>query len=355
MHAYRSVIGLAALALATLLAACGDEDEAGAPTPSSTSTSTSSTSTSTAGGTVTLARKCEADRYTIGYPAGWSTNPGTAVPRCRFFHPEPFTVPEATEVVDRAVILDVESIPFARIVAATGGPSEEVLSRRAMTVSDRSALRVEVRSTGGLLPPGTAALRYMIDLGDATLVAVSYGVEGTDHQRNRDVLDAMVASLVIPDGEQCSAAALPTEPSRQDLPVPVAEMRRSILAAATACDFERLADLARTGSFTHSFGADGDPAAFWRRAEEDGEPLAALVHFLNQPFASRPAGDVVQYLWPRAYVYESWAAVPAEARDELRPIYGTEDFKRFERFGSYSGYRVGITAEGDWVFFVSGD
>ena len=304
---------------------------------------------------MTLSQTCEADRYTVGYPAGWATNPGTVVPRCRFFHPQPFTLPEATEVVDRAVILDVESIPFARMAASTGGGSEEVLSERPMTVSNRSALRVEARSAGGLLPPGTASLRYMIDLGDATLVAVTYGVGGTDHQHNRNVLEAMVASLVIPDGEHCSAAALPTEPSRQDLPEPVAKMRRSIVAAATACDFERLADLARAGSFTHSFGADGDPAGFWRRAEDDGEPLAALVHFLNQPFGSRPAGDVVQYLWPRAYGYGSWGDVPAEARDELRPIYGTADFMRFERFGSYNGYRIGITAGGDWVFFVSGD
>ena len=303
-----------------------------------------------------LEQTCEADRYTVGYPAGWATNPGTVVPRCRFFHPEPFTVPEATEVVDRAVILHVESIPFARIVESTGGESEEVLARRELTVSGRRALRAEVRSTDGLLPAGTPSLRYMIDLGDATLVAVTNGVEGSDHQRNRDVLEAMVASLVIPADEDCSAANLSAEPtSLPDLPGPVAEMRRSIVAAATACDFERLAELARAGSFSHSFGDDGDPAAFWRRAEADGEPLAALVHFLNRPFATRPAGDVTQYLWPRAYGYESWTAVPAEARDELRPVYGTEDFKRFERFGSYNGYRVGITAGGDWVFFIGGD
>ena len=110
-----------------------------------------------------------------------------------------------------------------------------------------------------------------------------------------------------------------------------------------------------TPTFTHSFGDGGDPAAFWRRAEEDGEPLTALIHFLNQPFAIRAAGDVTQYLWPRAYSYETWGAVPGEARTELQPIYGAEDFKRFERFGSYSGFRAGITAGGDWIFFVGGD
>lgn len=110
-----------------------------------------------------------------------------------------------------------------------------------------------------------------------------------------------------------------------------------MVAAATACDFERLAELARAGSFTHSFGDGDDAAAFWRKTELDGEPLGTLVQFLNRPFATRPAGDVTQYVWPRAYAYESWAAVPREAREELRPAYGTEDSKRFERFGSYNG------------------
>jgi hypothetical protein len=342
------------LSSAALLTACGDDGDSTAADPSSTTSST--TSTTTVGGAVTLAQTCETDRYSVGYPAGWATNPGTVVPRCRYFHPEPFTVPEATEVVDRAVILDVESTPYARMVEATGGKSEEVVSRRELTVSQRRALRVEVRSTEGLLPSGTESLRYMIDLGSATLVAVTHGVEGSDHQRNRTVLEAMVGSLVIPVGEDCSAANYPADPTAvQDLPAPVTEMRRSIVAAATACDFERLAELAQAGRFTHSFGNGGDPAAFWRKAEADGEPLGRLVQFLNRPFATRPAGDVTQYVWPRAYAYESWAAVPAEAREELRPVYGTEDFKRFERFGSYNGYRIGITADGDWVFFVAGD
>ena len=123
----------------------------------------------------------------------------------------------------------------------------------------------------------------------------------------------------------------------------------------TATDFGRLAELAQRGKFTHSFGDSGDPAAFWRQAEAGGEPLAALVHFLNRPFATRPAGEVTQYVWPRAYNYESWDAVPAEAREDLRPIYGPEDFERFARFGGYTGYRIGIGADGDWLFFVAGD
>lgn len=346
------LVAVVAAVAALLLASCGDEDEgAGGP-----ATSSPTTATTVARGSVTLTQTCEADRYRVDYPSGWSTNSGEVVPRCRFFHPEPFTVPEATEVIDRAVIFDVESIPFSRMVESTGGPTEEVLDRRELTVSGRQALRVETRSTDGLLPKGTPSLRYMIDLDDATLVATTYGIVGADHDRNRAVLDAMVDTLVIRASDGCSAADLPAEPATdRDLPEPVAEMRDAIVAAATDCDFDRLAGLPQPGAFTYSFGDSGDPAAFWRRAEADSEPLAALVHFLNRPFATRATDGVTQYVWPRAYVYDSWEAVPAEDRDGLRPVYDAEDFERFDQFGSYTGYRIGITADGDWVFFVAGD
>ena len=346
----RSAFLLAAVLPVALLTGCGDDS-------GGTASETTTTSTAAPGGQVELTQTCEADRYRVRYPAGWSTNSGEVVPLCRFFHPEPFTVPPATEVVDRAVYLRVEEIPYARLVEAIGGPTEEVVGRRDLTVSDRRAVRVDARSRDGLLPDGTPTLRYLIDLDDATLVAATYGVEGTDHDRNRKVLDAMVPTLVVRSGDQCSAAGLPAEPAAiPDLPGPVAQTRQAIVAAATACDYDRLATLGREGSFTYSFGADDDPAGFWRRAEAAGErPLAALVQFLNRPAATRAVDGATQYLWPRAYTYESWDAVPADARDGLRPVYGDEDFEQFARFGAYSGYRTGIAADGDWQFFVAGD
>jgi len=36
-------------------------------------------------------------------------------------------------------------------------------------------------------------------------------------------------------------------------------------------------------------------------------------------------------------------------------MYGQEDLRRFEQFGSYVGDRVGIAGSGDWIFFVGGD
>jgi hypothetical protein len=47
--------------------------------------------------------------------------------------------------------------------------------------------------------------------------------------------------------------------------------------------------------------------------------------------------------------------VPKADREALRPLYGDEDFAAFQEFGAYLGYRVGITEEGEWIFFVAGD
>jgi hypothetical protein len=102
-------------------------------------------------------------------------------------------------------------------------------------------------------------------------------------------------------GPRCSASDLsPQGPDQPDLPPVVADMRRQIVEAAVSCDYERLAELTRQSPFfSFSFGAvDSEPATFRREAEEQGE---------------RPGGN------------------------------------------GYLGYRVGITAEGDWIYFIAGD
>lgn len=149
----------------------------------------------------------------------------------------------------------------------------------------------------------------------------------------------------------CSAAALdPTPKAQPALPSRVAAMRRAIVAAATACDYEELQDLALAGtpSFTYTFGLESTPAEHWRSLEARGEPvLAELVAILDVPF-TRERGT---YAWPSAFTEN-----PTEKDWEaLRPVYSEEQIESFKRFGAYVGYRVGITRRGDWTFFVAGD
>lgn len=80
-------------------------------------------------------------------------------------------------------------------------------------------------------------------------------------------------------------------PAQDGLPGPVAALRSEILAAATACDFDRLNELAVAGSlpFVHTDVLAEEyqrmaPGEFWRNAETQGSHLLAdLVHDLSQP------------------------------------------------------------------------
>jgi hypothetical protein len=162
-----------------------------------------------------------------------------------------------------------------------------------------------------------------------------------------------------PGPPACSAAALDaTPPPQAGLPPDVAQTRQGIVAAATACDFERLGDIASAGGskFTHSFGNGGDPAAHWRGLEQTGdEPLRYLVELLSRPYRSVAGADPAVFTWPSAHAYDSWDAVPPTEQEALRPLYGESELESFDAAGAYLGYRVGIRQDGEWMYFVAGD
>jgi hypothetical protein len=140
-------------------------------------------------------------------------------------------------------------------------------------------------------------------------------------------------------------------------------MRNDIAHAAATCDYAALAALIdRNGkSIRYTFGENTDPIAAWKAAEEspDGgevKPLRAMALLLGLRAGKQDLGEGhVQYAWPVAHTVDS----PTD--EQLKEIadtglYDMATLKSMVAGGSgYLGYRILITAEGDWTAFVAGD
>jgi hypothetical protein len=148
-------------------------------------------------------RKCAGPggAYTVRYPASWFTVEHGSVP-CRFFHPEPFTLPESTEAPGLAVRVVVAPAPFDVIVPPLHGQGaiDETLSRRNGFVARHRTARIDSRTrNAGILPAGTRQLTWYVETGEETLVATtSDNASSGRFGSNAEVLDAIVAALRFP-------------------------------------------------------------------------------------------------------------------------------------------------------------
>lgn len=160
--------------------------------------------------------------------------------------------------------------------------------------------------------------------------------------------------------DDCSADSLGEDvPEPDGLPADVAVMRKEILKAAVRCDYALLDGLARRGdpTFSYSFGEASAgpglrPGEYWREQERSGEPLlATMVKLLGLPFGTTTVEQTTYYVWPSA-------ATPS-ARDgdwrALERAFPAEEVEEWRTEDGYLGYRLGITSDGDWRYFVAGD
>lgn len=144
-------------------------------------------------------------------------------------------------------------------------------------------------------------------------------------------------------------------------PFPVRKMRELILEAARAGDIEKLRPYIGYGDDVTMLSLGGyeeDPIRFLQSLSGDAEGheiLAIISEVLEAPFVRLDAGtDREVYVWPYFYAYPFDKLTPEQRVDLFRIItYG--DFEEMAAFGSYIFYRLGITPEGRWRFFVAGD
>ena len=145
------------------------------------------------------------------------------------------------------------------------------------------------------------------------------------------------------------------------LPEPVRRMHDLLVEAAKSGEIEKLRPLLGMGNgmVQLSFGEiEGDPIDFLKGLSGDPEGqelLAILEEVLNAGFVHLEAGTPNEiYVWPYFF------GIPLDKLDarqkvELFKIVTAGDLEDMKQFGTYIFYRVGITPEGRWAFFVAGE
>ncbi len=145
------------------------------------------------------------------------------------------------------------------------------------------------------------------------------------------------------------------------LPPQVKRMRELIVEAAKSGDIETLRPLIGTGPDSTQLalgGIDGDPIEFLKGLsgdEEGQELLAILEEVFNAGYVHLDAGKPGElYVWPY-FVAVPLDRLNARQKVELFKIVTAGDLEDMKTYGTYIFYRVGISPEGKWEFFVAGD
>jgi hypothetical protein len=153
---------------------------------------------------------------------------------------------------------------------------------------------------------------------------------------------------------RCSASGMSLPGPETGLPLAVAQTRETLAEAAIACDWDTMSGLVAE-QFTTTFG--GGDFSLLRQWEDQGyERLRIAVALLGMPYTVQHIdGQADIYVWPSAFGYDTWDEIPESDLEPLTEIYTEDELDQIASFGSYAGWRLGISEEGQWRFFVAGD
>lgn len=143
-------------------------------------------------------------------------------------------------------------------------------------------------------------------------------------------------------------------PVQDSLPKAVEEKRQAIAQAAKERDYEKLAALASTESFNYSFGGpyEGGFVEYLKKQEErDIDVFDRITKILAMPYYQQEN----VYAWPQVFGVTpiDWTKENLAQMKEIG--YSDEAIESFRKYGSYTGHRIGIREDGQWLFFVAGD
>ena len=144
------------------------------------------------------------------------------------------------------------------------------------------------------------------------------------------------------------------------LPVPVARLRQQIIDAAATGDPEKLRSIIEANDPPPQLSTDdiGDPIAFLKSSSGDEggrEILAILTEVLEAGYVHVGVGTKDEmYVWPYFAYYPVDKLSPRQLVELFKLVYAG-DYEDMKAYGAYLYYRVGISPDGAWKFFVAGD
>lgn len=190
------------------------------------------------------------------------------------------------------------------------------------------------------------------------------GEDGAASINDADGGDAVAPASGDPAKEKSvtrTAPALPIVYDLSKLPEPVRRMRQMIEDAAKSGDIEKLRPLLGKGGDQTQLaisGAEGDPITYLKSLSGDDagrEVLAILLDVLDTGFVDMDPGTAEEtYVWPYFFTTPLDTLTPPQQVELLR-LVTAGDFSDMKSMGGYNFFRVGITPDGGWKFFVAGD
>ena len=165
---------------------------------------------------------------------------------------------------------------------------------------------------------------------------------------------ALVVTVAALVGCGCGGSET-TPPSAEGLPEPVAKTRSAILAAAESGEYGPLRDVVKPESFLSDFGFGNEPDPVGRWEKTGSKPLDTMGTLLRMAHVVRETNEGTLYEWPQFNADSRAGDVSADERDLLLTIMTEDELTNafLPEYG-YTGPRLGILADGDWWFFVSG-
>jgi hypothetical protein len=172
-------------------------------------------------------------------------------------------------------------------------------------------------------------------------------------------------------GNSGSAAANPTPDGKpaeilfdiNKAPEPVRKLREAIVEAAASGELDRLKPLMNIGGGLNQTqvtaddpGEDPIKTLHDLSGDPDGiEVLSILLDIMSAGFAHIGQGTPNEmYVWPY-FAEKDIKTLSAPEKVDLMRIVTAGDYSDMLEFGGYNFYRVGITPDGKWKFFTTGE